>query len=94
MNGNGSDYQTRAIITGLIIVCATVLVIYKLLDPGRWEYIVLTAGAVYMGVKFAKDYLESTTANGKVMPKNDFGSIVATAIRETAAATAERIEKK
>ena len=96
MNGNTPiDYQTRAIITGLIIVCATVLTIMKLMTPERWEYIVLTAGVVYMGVKFAKDYLNGTKANGNgKIPKNDFPPIIATAIRETAATTAEKISER
>jgi len=96
MNGNGTiDYQTRAIITGLIIVCATALTIMKLMSPDRWEYIALTAGVVYMGVKFAKDYMDGTKTNGNgKIPKNDFSSIVATAIRETAAMTAEKIDEK
>jgi len=83
MNGNSSqaDYQTRAIITGVIIVCATVLTIMRIMTPERWEYIALTAGVVYMGVKFAKDYLDVAKAgNGKVT-KADLGTFAANIIR-------------
>jgi hypothetical protein len=82
MNGQ-NDYQTRAIITGVIILCATALTIMRIMTPERWEYIALTAGVVYMGVKFAKDYLDSATKNGNgKITKADLGTFTANIIRE------------
>lgn len=65
MNGE-TDKSTRAIIAGLVIICATALLFYTRIEPEQWERVVLFAGGGYFIVKQLKDSLQRKNGNGAV----------------------------
>jgi hypothetical protein len=88
MNGNTqADYQTRAIITGLVVVCATALLILGKLDSLQWIGIVSGFGGVYAAMKYSTDQKANGTS------KVDSNSLIASIVRDLPAMTADIVVK-
>jgi hypothetical protein len=88
MNGNTqADYQTRAIITGLTILCLTALLILGKISSAEYLATVALFGAGYGYMKHS----ETQKANGGM--KTDYNSMLATGIRESAAMASDTVIK-